>query len=144
MIGSWLPKFVKQIVGPSRERNIKSAPVCVIYHAKKCPPKENSRYLWPRNCDSPRSYHHRCCRHPPLIWHNRHYMPLWPSIYGLKYSIDANCIFTDTCSLNVADRCGTTLSWTNGIPPIKFDPGQVKIIIGGKFSGHFWATKWKF
>ena len=29
-IGSWLPKFVKQIVDPSRERNIKSAPVRVI------------------------------------------------------------------------------------------------------------------
>ena len=39
-IGSWLPKFVKQIVDPSRERNIKSVPVRVIITWKSVTTRE--------------------------------------------------------------------------------------------------------
>ena len=91
----------------------------VLLSREKASPQENSRYLRPLNCDSPRSYHHMCRRHPPLIWHNRHYMPLWPSIHGL---IDANCIsslFTDTWAhrhRHPADFC-LQARWTRSVLP---------------------------
>ena len=69
--------------------------LCVLLSYEKVSPKRKfmvapTSQMWPR------FYHHRCRRHPLWIWHNRHYMPLWPSIHSLEHVIDANCIFTDT------------------------------------------------
>ena len=59
---------ISEIVDPSLERNIKSAP-CVLLSCEKLSPKrEFTAELWPLSCDSPLSYHHRCRRH--LHWYD--------------------------------------------------------------------------
>ena len=55
--------------------------------------------------------------------------------------IITNVIIKPKClKLMVAQSPLVTQNWAGSV---KFDPGQVKIMIiqGGKFSEHFWATK---
>ena len=110
MIGSWLPKFVKQIVDPSHERTSKSVPLHVIV-MWKCVPKKRIHDSSDLSTVTPRGLTIKVIVVTLLIWHKRHCICM-PSIHGLEHLIDANGI----CLLT-SEQIGT-ITW---IPVLRED-----------------------